>query len=64
MVIPRKLTISKGVVGLKHHTKTKGDLGVLKAQHNFERSITLRVKTPKNNQTKYIHNAIDYREVP
>lgn len=33
MVIPRKLTISsEGVMLMYHHTKNKGDLGVLKAQ--------------------------------
>jgi hypothetical protein len=32
MVTPRKLTISYEVESMKHHTKDKGDLGVLKAQ--------------------------------
>jgi hypothetical protein len=38
-----------------HHTKNKGDLGVLKAN---------RVETPKNNQTKGIKFLEDYCEVP
>lgn len=57
---------------MKHHTKDKGDLGVLKAQvdlfekgpKNFQNSISLRVEMPKNNQLLNVKFAIDYREVP
>ena len=31
---------------------------------DFEKSVTLRVETPKNGQTSGIHLASDYREVP
>jgi hypothetical protein len=44
-----------------HHTKTKGDLGVLKAQADL---IALRVNTPRNNQSVNVKFAKDYREVP
>ncbi|HDX9587361.1 TPA: hypothetical protein ROX98_000271 [Bacillus pseudomycoides] len=56
-----------------HHTKTKGDLGVLKAQVDlcyyfdpkvFRKSISLRVKAPKNYQEKNINFADEYREMP
>ncbi len=45
-----------------HHTKTKGDLGVLKSQN--EKTLSLRVKAPRNNQTANVKFADDYREVP
>jgi len=44
----------------QHHTKTKGDLGVLKAQSD----LSLRVISPKNNQKQGVHFAEDYLEVP
>jgi len=54
-----------------HHTKSKGDLGVLKAQIDlFEQGFTfgsnasLRVGAPKNNQRKMVKNATDFRRVP
>jgi hypothetical protein len=48
-----------------HHTKNKGDLGVLKAKCDlFKKSTTFRVETPKNNQTKGINFLEDYCEVP
>jgi len=52
-----------------HHTKDKGDLGVLKAQIDlFERGFgstaSLRVETPKNGQRKNVKFAADYRRVP
>jgi len=74
-----------------HHTKDKGDLGVLKAQldlfeqgftifvpltehcpfdlvayktGNFGSTASLRVKTPKNNQTTNVNFSSDYRGVP
>ena len=31
---------------------------------SFNRSVSFRVKTPKNNQKQKIHFADDYREVP
>jgi len=43
-----------------HHTKSKGDLGVLKAQE----FISLRVETPKNCQAKRINFAADFRRAP
>jgi hypothetical protein len=61
---------------INHHTKNKGDLGVLKAKcdlfqkgyylnpSDFGKSVTLRVETPKNNQKKSVNLASDYREVP
>ncbi|WP_413362998.1 group I intron-associated PD-(D/E)XK endonuclease [Lysinibacillus sp. 3P01SB] len=75
---------------MDHHTKTKGDLGVLKAQVDLytkgymiycvycpdtdecyyfnpkmsNKSLSLRVETPKNNQIANIKYASDYREVP
>ena len=59
-----------------HHTKTLGDLGVLKAQvdlfeqgyesdpKEFRKSVCLRVKAPKNNQKQGINLADDYCQVP
>ena len=57
-----------------HHTKNKGDLGVLKSQadlyyfdsRDWENGTTLalRVETPRNNQKVNIKFANDYREVP
>jgi hypothetical protein len=50
-----------------HHTKNKGDLGVLKAQvdlFDLGSHISLRVETPKNGQKKNIRLASDYRRVP
>ena len=56
---------------ISHHTKTTGDLGVLKAQLDFYElgyliltPITLRVETPKNNQSKNIRLLSDFRRVP
>jgi hypothetical protein len=54
MVIPRKLTISFD----------QGDLGVLKAQVDLYKSISLRVEIPKNNQVQNVKYVHDYREVP
>jgi hypothetical protein len=49
-----------------HHTKTKGDLGVLKAQADLcsNTTIALRVNAPRNNQNAHVKFAKDYREVP
>ncbi len=57
-----------------HHTKDKGDLGVLKAQidlfeqrscfEEFGSIASLRVETPKNGQRKNVKFAADYRGVP
>jgi hypothetical protein len=64
-----------------HHTKDKGDLGVLKAQIDlFEQGFTLfvpltehcplgsnvslRVKTPRNGQSRNVNFAADYRRAP
>ncbi len=50
-----------------HHTKNKGDLGVLKAQVDlFELwlNVSLRVKTPKNCQAKHVNFAADFRRAP
>jgi hypothetical protein len=48
-----------------HHTKCKGDIGVLKAKCDlFNKSVNLRVNTPNNSQKKGLHLASDYREVP
>ena len=32
--------------------------------HSFNKSVSFRVKTPKNNQSTGVHLADDYREVP
>lgn len=67
MVTPRKLAISFKGATMKHHTKDQGDLGVLKAQVDpatFNKLISLRVETPKNNQVQNVKFAHDYREVP
>jgi len=52
-----------------HHTKDKGDLGVLKAQIDlFEQgngsNVSLRVEAPKNCQAKRVNFAADFRRVP
>ena len=53
-----------GVAMQPHHTKNKGDLGVLKAQVDLFESVSLRVKTPKNCQAKHVNFAADFRRAP
>ncbi len=58
-----------------HHTKSKGDLGVLKAQvdlfeqgftepNQFRSNVSLRVEASKNCQAKRVHIAADFRRAP
>jgi len=47
-----------------HHTKDKGDLGVLKAQIDKQSSVSLRVEAPKNGQKLSIRLACDHRRAP
>ncbi|HDR4901174.1 hypothetical protein OCF11_05865 [Bacillus cereus] len=52
-----------------HHTKTKGDLAVLKAQVDlYEKGYMILTPqtehSPKNNQEKKVNFASDYREIP
>jgi hypothetical protein len=55
---------------LSHHTKSKGDLGVLKAQvdlfepKKFRSNVSLRVKASKNGQAKRVNFAADFRRAP
>jgi hypothetical protein len=44
----------------EHHTKSKGDLGILKAKYNN----MLRVGISRNNQCKNVNFAEDFRKVP
>lgn len=60
----------------EHHTKTKGDLGVLKAQldlyekcyyinpNEYTTTFTLRISPTKNNQKIGINLAEDYINIP
>ncbi len=47
-----------------HHTKSKGDLGVLKAQLKFIPNVMLRVEASKNGQAKRVNFASDFRRAP
>ncbi len=49
---------------MSHHTKSKGDLGVLKAQKMFVSNVSLRVEASKNCQTKRVNFASDFRRAP
>ena len=62
MATPRKPWFIHVVVFIvkTHHTKSLGDLGVLKVQCN----VTLRVIASKNNQSRGLNLADDYLRVP
>jgi hypothetical protein len=73
MAIPWKPVVAWRGVAMStetsYHTKTKGDLGVLKAQvdlfeQDFGSSASLRVETPKNGQAKHVNRAADFRRAP
>jgi len=56
---------------LSHHTKDKGDLGILKAQVDLYlnpvecgSNATLRVEVPRNGQRRHVRFAADHRRVP